>query len=346
MSEIVVTTEGAIGHIHLNRPMTINALTPEMVHNIAKALDQFANASEIAAVLVTGAGKRGLCAGGDIRALYEHRASGPEFGMAFFRDEYRLNAQIAKFPKPYIAFMNGITMGGGVGISSHGSVRIVTETTKLAMPETGIGFFPDIGASWMLSHGPGEVGTYLALTGQIIDGADAIFSGLADYFIESTHLPALREELTTLPRTASPEDMHSLARKFAQPLAAPLAQHKEEIDECFHFNDAKQIVSALEKSGTSFAQQTLETLKQKSPTGMQVALRLLRQAKTSDTLKTCLQREYDACEQVLRSDEFYEGIRAAVIDKDRRPNWNPASLDEVTEAVIASYFFSSKTHIF
>jgi enoyl-CoA hydratase len=346
MPEILVSREGALGHIRLNRPKAINALTLDMIHSISAALVSCAQDTEIAAVLVTGEGERGFCAGGDIRALHNHRASGPAFGLEFFRGEYRLNAQIAAFPKPYIAIMDGITMGGGVGISAHGSVRIVTERTRLAMPETGIGFFPDIGASWLLSHAPGELGTYLALTGQTIGGADAILAGLADHFVPSDKLTLLLDMLAKLPITTGKKEIITAASNASKQVVAPLSTHLEEINRLFRFHEVKEIIAALNHAGTDFARETLKTMVQKSPTGMQVALRLLRLARRSQTLEECLQREYSACVQVLAGTEFYEGVRAALVDKDRHPKWRPASLDEVTEDVIASYFVPSETRLF
>lgn len=346
MSEILVEQKGAIGHIRLNRPKAINALSLDMIRSISGALSAFASNSTIAAVLVTGEGERGLCAGGDIRALYDHRTSGTAFGLAFFQDEYRLNAQVAAFPKPYIAIMDGITMGGGVGISAHGSVRVVTERTRLAMPETGIGFFPDIGASWLLSRTPGELGTYMTLTGQSIGGGDAIFAGLADHFVPSEKLAELVNILTKLPLTAGAKEIHASIRNLSEQADALLAKNIDEIDSFFYLNDAKDIIAALQRADTYFSRQTLEIMAQKSPTGMQVALRLLRLAKQSQNLEECLEREYSACKHFLTGTEFYEGIRAAVVDKDRQPKWQPASLAEVTEDQLAPYFVPSKTRLF
>lgn len=343
-AELGIETKGALGLIRLNRPKAINALTLEMVNGLETALTRFAADPAIAAVLVSGEGERGLCAGGDIRALYDHRAEGIGPGLAFFAAEYRLNAQIAAFPKPYIAFMDGITMGGGVGISAHGAVRIVTERTRLAMPETGIGFFPDVGASWLLSRAPGELGTYLALTGQIIGGADAILAGLADALVESSALPALRADLEALPASATQADIIALLPRDVP--EAKLAAHLDLINRCFAFDDASQIVQALAQDGSAFAQETLDVLAQKSPTGMQVALRLLRAARASADVRECLQREYAACAQVLATAEFYEGVRAAVVDKDRQPKWNPSSLAEVTPALIAPYFRPAQDQLF
>ena len=342
--ELGIETKGALGIIRLNRPKAINALTLEMVAGMDAALTRFAADPAIAAVLISGEGERGLCAGGDIRALYDHRAEGTGPGLAFFAAEYRLNAQIAAFPKPYIAFMDGITMGGGVGVSAHGSVRIVTERTRLAMPETGIGFFPDVGASWLLSRAPGELGTYLALTGQIIGGADAILAGLADALVESSALPALRADLEALPASATRADIIALLPREVP--EAKLATHLDLINRCFAFDDASQIVQALTQEGSAFAQETLAVLAQKSPTGIQVALRLLRAARASADVRECLQREYAACAQVLATGEFYEGVRAAVVDKDRQPKWNPASLAEITPALIEPYFRPARAQLF
>lgn len=343
-AELGIETKGALGIIRLNRPKAINALTLEMVAGMDAALTRFAADPAIAAVLVSGEGERGLCAGGDIRALYDHRAEGTGPGLAFFAAEYRLNAQIASFRKPYIAIMDGITMGGGVGISAHGSVRIVTERTRLAMPETGIGFFPDVGASWLLSRAPGELGTYLALTGQIIGGADAILAGLADALVESTSLPALRADLEALPASATRADIVALLPREVP--EAKLAAQLDLINRCFAFDDASQIVQALTQKGSAFAQETLAVLAQKSPTGIQVALRLLRAARASADVRECLQREYAACAQVLATGEFYEGVRAAVVDKDRQPKWNPASLAEITPALIEPYFRPARAQLF
>ncbi len=336
--EIWCEVQGSVGRIHLNRPRAINALTLPMIHEMAAALARFAADPAVALVLVTGAGERGLCAGGDIRALYERGRDGSGFGADFFRAEYRMNAQIAGYAKPYVAIMDGITMGGGVGISAHGSVRIVTERTRLAMPETGIGFFPDIGGTWLLARAPGELGTYLGLSGESIGGADAIAAGLADDLVPSSALPALVDALCALPPTALRADVRAVVARFAQPAASPLAAHQGEIDTAFGGDDVAAILAALAASGTDFARAAQDSLARKSPTSLKLTLRLLRAARHSASLRDCLEREFIAAHQVLASDEFHEGVRAAVIDKDRNPHWNPASLDAVTEAVLAPYF--------
>jgi enoyl-CoA hydratase len=336
--EVMVEQVGALGRIRLNRPKAINSLTLGMIQTIDETLTRFENDPAVAAVLITGEGERGLCAGGDIRAMYENRARALEYGLPFFRAEYQVNAHIAAYKKPYIAIMDGITMGGGVGISAHGSVRIVTERTRMAMPETGIGFFPDVGGTWLLSHAPGEVGTFMGLTGDAFGGPDAIYARLADHFVPSEKLPPLLEALTALPVTAMLGDVRAVVADFTQETAAPLAAHRTEIDNAFAFDHVEDIVAALRRMGGTFAQQTLTVMEQKSPTSMKVTLRLLRLARHDHSLRDSLEREYAAVHRVLLSDEFYEGVRAAVIDKDRKPRWRPTRLEDVDEALVASYF--------
>jgi enoyl-CoA hydratase len=338
MPDILLERQGALGRIRLNRPKAINALTREMVQAVAAALTAFASDGRVGTVLITGEGERGLCAGGDIRALYEHGRDGSGFGQAFFRDEYRMNAQIAEYAKPYVAIMDGITMGGGVGISAHGAVRIVTDRTRMAMPETGIGFFPDVGGTWLLSRSPGEIGTFIGLTGDGFGGADAILAGLADYLVPAGQLDALVEALGGLPEGVAAPDVHAAVRDFAIEATPPLTEHRAEIDACFGFDSVEEIVAALAASGSDFARRTLGVLAQKSPTSMKVTLRLLREAAASKTLRDCLEREFAAAHQVLASDEFYEGVRAAVVDKDRSPKWRPATLAGVTPEMLARYF--------
>src|SRR3982751_663136 len=196
--DLVARIEGSVGFIRLNRPKTINAVTLEMFRDVDKALDVFEADPEVAVVLLEGTGERGLCAGGDIRALYDSSKVGGDLGKILWREEYILNARIAKFPKPYVAFMDGIVMGGGVGLSAHGRHRVVTEGTKLAMPEVGLGFFPDVGGTWLLSRSPGEIGTYFGLTGQTMNGPDAVYARFADAVVPSGKLGTLREKLVNL----------------------------------------------------------------------------------------------------------------------------------------------------
>src|SRR6201999_2392846 len=201
--DLIVRREGAAGIIRLNRPKAINAMTYEMSLGIDAALDRFESDPAVAVVILEGAGERGLCAGGDIRGLYESAKAGGDLGKIFWRQEYVMNARIAKFPKPYVAFMDGLVMGGGVGLSAHARHRVVTEKTKLAMPEVGLGFFPDVGGTWLLSRSPGEIGTYFGLTGQTMNGPDAIYARFADAVVPAAKLASLREALTSIPAAAS-----------------------------------------------------------------------------------------------------------------------------------------------
>ncbi|MEO6947579.1 MAG: enoyl-CoA hydratase/isomerase family protein [Nitrobacter sp.] len=337
--DLIARREGSAGIIRLNRPKTINAVTLEMFREIDKALDQFEADPAVGLILLEGAGERGLCAGGDIRALWEDSKVAGDLGKVLWREEYILNARIAKFPKPYVAFMDGFVMGGGVGLSAHGAHRVVTEKTKLAMPEVGLGFFPDVGGTWLLSHAPGEIGTYFGLTGQTMNGPDAIYSGFADAVVPSRKLAALREVLVSLGAAADSARVKAAIAGFASgETAGPVAAIRPRIDAWFAHGRMDDIVAALHHDGSELAQSTLKTLNEKSPRGMVVTLKLLRLARASSTLEECLVREYRAALAVFASDDFREGIRAAVIDKDRNPKWSPPRIDNVTPEMIAPYF--------
>ena len=337
--DLVVTREKYLGVIRLNRPKTINALTLEMTRGIADALTDFETSDAVSVVLLEGAGERGLCAGGDIRGLYDSSKAGGDLGPVFWREEYIVNARIADYDKPYVAYMDGIVMGGGVGLAAHGRHRVVNEKTKLAMPEVGIGFFPDVGGTWLLSRAPGETGTYFGLTGQTMNGADAIAAGFADVLIPSSDWPAARAALSEIDVCEGDDDLLAALNRFATPPGdVPVAAHQDAIDRLFAHDTMDAILKALEGEGTDFARATLDMLKTKSPTSMVVTLKLLRQARQSSSLEECLSREYIAALQVFVSDEFREGVRAAVIDKDRNPRWSPARLEDVTPEIVARYF--------
>src|SRR3954452_1534326 len=338
-ADLIVRREGAVGVIRLNRPKAINAVTLEMFREIDKALDEFESDPAIGVILLEGAGDRGLCAGGDIRALYESSKAKGDLGKILWREEYILNARIAKFPKPYVAFMDGIVMGGGVGLSAHGSHRVVTERTKLAMPEVGLGFFPDVGGTWLLSRSPAEIGTYFGLTGQTMNGPDAIHAKFADAVVPAAKWPELREALTRVRQGVTAADVSKLINGFATGDAAgPVAAKEPAIDALFGFDRMEDIFAALKRDGSEFALATLKTLNEKSPRGMVVTLKLLRLARTASSLEECLVREYRAALEVFRSDDFREGVRAAVIDKDRNPTWSPPRIEDVTPQMLAPYF--------
>jgi len=337
--DLVARREGFAGIIRLNRPKAINAVTLEMFRDIDKALDRFEADPDVAVILLEGAGERGLCAGGDIRALYDSSKVGGDLGKILWREEYILNARIAKFPKPYVAFMDGIVMGGGVGLSAHSRHRVVTDRTKLAMPEVGLGFFPDVGGTWLLAHAPGEVGTYFGLTGQTMNGPDAVYARFADAVVPSAKLSALRDVLTKVKPGTNSGEIDTLINGFATgETAGPVAAMRSKIDASFAHDRMEDVVASLNGDGSELARATLKTLGEKSPRGMVITLKLLRLARKAASLEECLVREYRAANEVFRSDDFREGVRAAVIDKDRNPKWSPPRIEDVTPAMIAPYF--------
>lgn len=336
--DLIVRREGAAGVIRLNRPKAINAMTLEMSIGIDSALDRFEMDPAVSVIILEGAGERGLCAGGDIRGLWESSREGGDLGARFWRQEYVMNARIAKYPKPYVAFMDGLVMGGGVGLSGHASHRVATDRTKLAMPEVGLGFFPDVGGTWLLSRSPGEVGTYFGLTGQTMNGPDAIHAKFADAVVPAAKWPELREALTKVRQGSTAAEVTKLINGFATgETAGPVAANEPVIDALFGFDRMEDIFAALKRDGSEFAVATLKTLNEKSPRGMVVTLKLLRLARTASSLEECLVREYRAALEVFRSDDFREGVRAAVIDKDRNPTWSPPRIEDVTPDMLAPY---------
>ena len=340
--DVLVHRRGQLGHLVLNRPKSINALTHSMVITIAAALKKWESDDSVATVLISGAGDRGLCAGGDIIAIYTDAIStdetgkkvGGEASASFWADEYALNAHIARYPKPYVAFMDGVVLGGGVGVSAHGSFRIVTERTRLGMPETGIGFVPDVGGTFLLSRAPGELGTHLALTAGSVTGADAIALGLADHFVTSDRLADLAVALET--RSAA----DAIAEVATAPPASVLLQQRQWIDECYASNDAREIVARLEASPCADAQRAALSILTKSPTAVSVALESLRRARALDTLEEVLDQEFRVSLRFTQGTELVEGVRAQVIDKDRAPHWSPPTLGDVRRPDIEAYFES------
>jgi enoyl-CoA hydratase len=328
-ASVIVTTEGALGRVHLNRPEALNSLTAEMVRLIADGLDVLETDPSVKAIALTGAGDRALCAGGDIKLIWHTGRKEPDIAKAFWAAEYRLNARINRLQKPWIAIMDGICMGGGVGLSVHASHRVVTERTRFAMPETGIGFFPDVGATWALSHAPQGMGLWIGLTGATIDAADTIAAGLADTMVPSDAVPALLSDLAS---GLTPDA--ALATHAADPGPSALAANAALIERAFLADSIADILATLRADGTDFATATLAQLSRKSPTSLVLTLHLLRAARGSPDLEACLDREFAAAMVVLTGHDFYEGVRAAVIDKDRSPRWCPAQLEEVDEAAL------------
>jgi enoyl-CoA hydratase len=347
LDAVIIGRQGSLGRIRLNRPKALNSLTLEMVRAIAQALDNFERDPLVAAVLLTGEGERGLCAGGDIRAMWESGKAKDGLAETFWREEYRLNARINRYSKPYVAVMDGIVMGGGVGVSVYAGHRVVTERTRFAMPETGIGFFPDIGASWFLTRQPGELGTYIALSGEMLGAADVIAADLADIHVPSARLLDLVDALASLPPGASRAQISSQISAFSDvPQLGKLGLERSLIDRLFTFNRIEDILAALEHDGSEFARETAATLRTKSPLSLNVTLRLLRLGRQTRTLEDCLEREFVATYAVLESHDFYEGVRAAVIDKDRNPHWRPSLLSDVTVDQVAAYFPATHRKLF
>jgi enoyl-CoA hydratase len=342
VTAVLTRIEGGIGRITLNRPRSLNALTLGMVEAIRAALDAWAADPAVRFVLIDGAGERGLCAGGDIRALYDAALAGiASVNEAFFRGEYQLNGAIARFPKPYVALMDGLVMGGGVGVSAHGSHRVVTERSRIAMPETGIGFFPDIGATWLLSRAPWEFGTHMALTGEAIGADDAIRAGLADVHIASDRLPGLVEAL----RGCGASGLDACLRAFATPPAPGLfAEAQGWIAACYAGDDVQAIIAALAADGRPAALRAAAVIAGRSPTSLAITLRALRDAAVLDDLESCLDREFRMAVIRTRQHDFIEGVRAAVVDKDRKPRWMPARLDEVKPEDVAAFFAEAASH--
>jgi enoyl-CoA hydratase len=331
--EIRLRREGPLGHIILNRPQAMNALTHGMVKAMTAALTEWENDDSVSTILLTGAGERGLCAGGDIVAIYRDTLDGGHETARFWADEYKLNALIARYPKPYVAVMDGVVLGGGVGVSAHASVRIVTERTKLGMPETGIGFVPDVGGTFLLSRAPGELGTHVALTAGTITGPDAIALGLADYCVTSDKLPALAQALAQ-------GEAHPTVQAFAVNYCPPSALAKERgwIDDCYAFDDVQAILDALQRRSAPAARDASERIRAKSPTALRVTLESLRRARRLSLLEEALDQEYRVSLRCLAGRDFPEGIRAQVIDKDRSPRWSPPSLTEVSTEAVEAYF--------
>ncbi|MFF0387738.1 enoyl-CoA hydratase/isomerase family protein [Kitasatospora sp. NPDC004615] len=327
--DVLIERTGRTGRITLNRPRALNSLTHAMLETVRAALDAWATDDRISAVLLTGAGERGLCAGADIRAIHDDAKLGGAGGRAFFRVEYPLNELISRYPKPYLALMDGITMGGGVGLSAHAAIRIVTERTAVAMPETRIGLVPDVGGSRLLALAPGELGTHIGLTATTMTAGDALYCGFADHFVPSSALPSL----------LSASDPVAAVAALAQPApASELASQREWIDHCYAADSIEEILDRLQATGLPEAKEAVEQLLAKSPTMLKVTLAALRRARSLPSLAATLEQEYRISCAALTHHDLVEGIRAQVVDKDRNPRWSPASLSEVTAADVARFF--------
>ena len=331
-SDIASRIDGGVGFVTLNRPKAINSLNQSMVDGLRAVLTAWEQDDAISAVVLSGAGERGLCAGGDVVAIYHSaRADGAE-ARRFWHDEYLMNGQIGRFPKKYVALMDGIVMGGGVGVGAHANTRVVTETTKMAMPEVGIGFIPDVGGACLLSRAPGSLGLHAALTGAPFSGADAIALGFADHYVPHDKLDALRQAI------AADGVESAIAAHTVEPPASQLAAQRDWIDDCYAGDTVADIVAALRSHDAGPANDAADLIATRSPIALSVTLEAVRRAAKLDTLEDVLAQDYRVSSASLRSHDLVEGIRAQLVDKDRNPKWSPASLAQVSAADVEAYF--------
>jgi len=345
-AEILFERRGAAGIVTLNRPQALNAVTHGMVRALAAKLAEWAKQEQVARIVVLAAGERAFSAGGDIRALYE-LGQARRYGEAlqFWRDEYMLNTLIKRYPKPYIALIDGIVMGGGVGVSVHGSHRVAGDKFQFAMPEVGIGFFPDVGATWFLPRLPGGFGTYCALTGERIKNADAAAAGIVTHYVASSRFPALLAALT------GDEPPAAVLASFGEKLGmGALASYRKAMDRLFAGDRVEDILAALDREAVSrgpaagWAGAAAATIRGRSPTSLKIALAQLRHGRDW-SFTDCMKAEFRIVSRIIHGGDFYEGVRAAIIDKDNAPRWNPPRLGQVLEADIDRYFAPLETEL-
>ena len=334
--EVIVRAEGALRRITLNRPKALNALTLNMAGIMTDHLRAWASDAQVGAVLLDGAGDRGFCAGGDIRALYDAAKSGGDLPEQFWSTEYHLDVLIARYPKPVVVVMDGMVMGGGVGLSAYASHRVVTERSAVAMPEVGIGFFPDVGASYVLARAPGYTGTYLALTGNRMNAADAIYAGFADVHVAAERLADLPSALADC-RSAG--DVRTLlAEMSVAPAPGRLHAAQHWIDACYRAGEVEAIIERLRASNRDEARAALAIMEKASPTSLKVTLRNVRAAASFKRLEQSFQQDYRVALACIHGHDFIEGIRAQIVDKDRNPKWQPNRLEDVTADVVDGHF--------
>ena len=337
--EVLIEVEGTVGRLTLNRPAALHALTHGMCQIITDALLAWRNDPAVALVMIDHAGERGFCAGGDIRMLAESGARDGAAARAFFFTEYRLNHLLFGYPKPVMAFVDGITMGGGVGLSDPARFRIATERTTYAMPETGIGLFPDVGGGWFLPRLPGKTGLWLALTGARIKAADCLAFGIATHFVESGELAALKAAVIAAPRGDAGDAIQDALATFAgEPGPSPLSPHRADIDRLFAGPSVEAILTALEADGGDWAQIQLKTLATKSPQTLKVAFRQLALGGQMTDFADNMAMEYRIGARVVQKHDFIEGVRAVIVDKDNAPRWDPPELEGVTDASLDEIF--------
>jgi len=330
--EVLTRVEAGVGLITLNRPEAINSLDQQMVDALSAVLTRWEVDDAVRAVVLSGAGERGLCAGGDVVAVYHSAREDGVQARRFWRAEYQLDGQIGRFAKPYVSLMDGIVMGGGVGVSAHANTRVVTDTSKIAMPEVGIGFIPDVGGAFLLSRAPGALGLHAALTGAPFSGADAIAMGFADHYVPHSDLDAFAAAIV------ADGVVSALAGHAIQPPPSTIAAQRDWIDECFAGDTVEDIVAALRGHDAGPAQDAANLIATRSPIAVSVALEAVRRAAKLQTLEDVLIQDYRVSSASARSHDLVEGIRAQIIDKDRNPKWSPATLAAVTAADVDAYF--------
>jgi enoyl-CoA hydratase len=335
MSEdVIARVEGAVGRITLNRPKALHALNTAMCEAIIAALLAWRHDPSVELVLIDHSGERGFCAGGDIRMLAESGAKDGLDARRFFFTEYRMNALLMSYPKPVCAIIDGIVMGGGVGISLPCAYRVATERTTFAMPETGIGLFPDVGGGWHLPRLPGEAGLWLALTGARIKAADCLLLGIATDYVESGQVEALKAAIV-----ADPSTIETILTEYeADAGEPPIAQHQDAIDAAFTAPSVEAILQALREDGSAWAIAQHDTLLTKSPQTMKVAFRQLRTGQALTSFEANMAMEYRIGARVVARHDFLEGVRAVIVDKDNAPRWSPSMLEGVTDAMLDEIF--------
>ncbi|MEG8039761.1 enoyl-CoA hydratase/isomerase family protein [Sphingomonas sp. LR60] len=332
--DLITIVEGPVGRIRLNRPKALHALNTEMCQNILDALEAWRGEAAVRCVVIDHAEGRGFCAGGDIRMLAGRGAGDGAEARAFFHTEYRMNHRLFTYVKDTVAFMDGVTMGGGVGVSQPCRYRVATEHTRLAMPETGIGLFPDVGGGWYLSRLPGRIGQYLALTGARLDGAEALALGLATHYLAAARVEEAKARIV-----AEPEAIEATLSGLAeQAPAAKLLAQRDMIDRLFASDELEEVLATLQADGGEFPQATLATLATKSPQAMKVSLKLLKDAAGMASFADEMRQEYAVACRVVQRPDFAEGVRALIVDKDNAPRWEPASVEGVSDHMIDRIF--------
>ncbi len=329
-SDVIIERRGRALWLTLNRPAALNALTHPICNTVQRALYDSMGDANVALAVIEGAGDRAFCAGGDVVAMHAARDDAATW-QGFFRDEYRMNQTIARYPDPYVAILDGIVMGGGVGLSIHGRYRVATERTLFAMPETAIGMIPDVGATHALPRLPGEIGMYLALTGARLRGADCLYAGIATHYVPDERLPVLRDLLAN-----GSEEPDAILATLHADVEAPLATVRDAID--FHFaHDSVEGIIASLATGDEWAQAQAAALAHASPTSLRLTFRAMRHGAGED-IEGALRTEYRIVSHLRAGHDFFEGVRAVLIDKDKSPKWTPATLSEVTDADLDGYF--------